>query len=219
MVNMKKGYKMQKGRYWSHDRQRWEKVSTANQALKIAKKVDRKQKQQTEMAIVDKNVSGTLSAVGLVTHVDVGLSPTVTLEGTDAYIKGIRIKGHIEAQSTDSERWRVDLVLDRRPIPGTLATFSEIYTVNNDINSIVNKNNISRFKILATERGYVNANDVGQAFFDRHVKLNLKICTKVQGSYVQSNQNKNAILVMVMTDATASQPTYAYQLRNTVLDN
>lgn len=211
---MKKPYK--KG-YWKKTQQGGTK---ADQALRIAKKVDKKQKQSTELSISSSgNVSGTLSAGATLTHIDVGTSASVDLSGTEAYLKGVRIKGFIQANSTTPERWRMDVVLDRRPVPGTIATFTEIYTMNNDINSLVKHNNITRFKILASERGYVNTADVGHAFFDRHVKLNLRICTKINGSYTQANQNKNAILVMLMTNATANQPTYAYQIRTVVLDD
>ncbi len=219
IINMfKKKYR--KGMYFDQSTHSWRKASTADRALKIAKSARKAVRQTREVAISDDNaVTGTLNATTVVTHVIPSTSPSVELEGTSAILKSVRVRGFIKAGSAVPENYRFDIVLDRRPTPGTVATAAQIYFDASSCTTPVHQNYITRFKVLRSYTGWVNTASNGGIFFDAYLKLNLRINTIGQADYTSTSQNKNAILIVHRTDATGSQPTYNYTVRTAILDN
>ncbi len=216
-----KRFKLPKGKYWDFPTQQWRKYSTAQRALKIAKKVDKKQKQTTEYISSGAAVTaGTLNATPVVVHQTLNTSATGSFDGLECIVKSCRILFHVKAGSALPEYYRCDLVLDRKPTAGTIATVAQIYKGAAAIPlDIANQNNRDRFKILRSFIGYVNTNDGGMAFHQHHRRLNLKAETGSIGSYSQGNQIKNALLVVHWTGAAANQPTYTMQVRTCCVEN
>ncbi len=210
-----------KGRYWDFPSQSYRKITTAQKALKIAKKVDKKQKQASEYSIsTSVSTTGTFNATPTVVHVDVGLNETSTLQGIEAFLKSFRFKGYVKAGSAVPENYRIDIILDRLPTPGTLATTNLIYDgAVPPINAMVVMTQLARFKLLRSLKGWVNTADNGGVFLDAYIKLNLKLKTKTASTYTNATQLTNALLIVMWTDAAASQPTFEYYTRSVVLDN
>lgn len=187
------------------------------------KEIKSKMKKEPLMAIATSSVSGTLNATPVVTHIEVGAGFTseVAIEGQKAILNSVRIKGYIKASVADPKNGRIDVILDRRPTPGTIATFGQIYAPTSG--TLLNSTRPDwgkRFKLLATEWGHVGTSSKLAMEFDRFIRLNLVVqTTSNSAGYTQASQNKNAILVVHWTTETADQPTYVYQISSTLMDD
>ena len=184
------------------------------QVSKEVKEIKSKMKKEPLMAVETSSVTGTLNATPVVSHIEVGSGFTseVSIDGQKAILNSVRIKGYIKAGGSGVGNGRIDVILDRRPVPGTIATFSQIYApTSGTLLSSVRPDWGNRFKILATEWGYVGSTSKPAIEFDRFIRLNLVVQTTSNSQgYTQSYQNKNAILVVHWTTETADQPLYAY---------
>lgn len=162
-------------------------------------------------------VSGTLNTTPSVTHVTLTATPALT--GYSAMLKSIRVQGYIKSASAALENYRFDVILDRDPTPGTIATAGQLYTDSGSISSPMRHDTKNRFKLLRTVKGWVhNGDSKGGVFFDLYKKLNLKIECKTAATYSQAEQTRNAILIVHQTDATGSQPEYQYFVTQVLLD-
>ncbi len=185
-----------------------------------------KRKLKKEPLIVIQSVlQGTLSNVPVVVHINPsagGATNQVELEGSKATIRSLRIKGWFKSVGVNNVAGRLDVILDRTPTAGTIATFDQIYSPAagaGSINSMMHPQYKSRFKLLASFKGMPNTNDGQLIMFERYIRLNHIIATKNLSTYVQNDQIKNAILISHWADNAANQPTYNFITQTTVVDD
>ncbi len=187
----------------------------------------RKRLKKEPFISVKSDVSGTLDETPVVAHIDLystgAGSNGVVMEGMTATLKSVRIKGWFKSVGVTNVPGRLDIVLDRTPVAGTLATFNEIYLpasgAATSVNSMMKPAGKARFKLLASFRGSALTND-GQVFmFERYIRMNHKIASITAQSYTQATQIKNAILIVHWADANANQPTYQYVTQVVLMDD
>lgn len=203
------------------------KGETVQKLGKKVKNITRKLKKEPLLS-VQSEVSGTLvrgTTPPTIVHVNPGITATngITLEGMTAIIKGFRIKGWFASVGANNTGGRLDVILDRRPTPGTIATYDDVYfpasASGDTINSMTNGANKSRFKILMSIRATSVTNDQQRYYFDRYIKLNHVINTTTEANYGQATQNRNAILIAKWGDTAANLMTYAYITSCTLVDD
>ncbi len=202
------------------------KGSAGVQALKLAKSLKKQVKKEPRIAI-GSYTEGTLSETPVIVHYDVhaGGAGTngVSIDGVTAVLRSLRIKGLFKASSATSVPCRLDVVLDRRPVPGTVAVYNDIYrpvtASGRNINAMMSPLNKTRFKLLASFKGAPVTNDNQVIFFDRHIRLNHKIASTTANSYTQDNQTKNAVLIAHWAEEVANEPTYKYQIQTVLMDD
>ncbi len=175
---------------------------------------------------VQSPLDGTLNDTAVISHVVVStgtITNGVTMDGMTATLKSLRIKGWMKSVGANNAPGRIDVILDRRPVGGTIATYDEIYAPHiaggATVNAFISPDTKTRFKLLAS---FINApvtNDGQVFFFERYIRMNHKIITTVDGQYTQAGQNKNAILIARWTDAAANEPTYQIMTQSVVLED
>lgn len=177
------------------------------------------------MLAVQAEISGTLQQCSLpatAVHLNPagGVTNGVPLDGETATLKSIRIKGWFASVGATNTGGRIDIVLDRRPVKGTIATFDEVYSPpvasGDTINSMMYPRNKTRFKLLASIRATSVTNENQRFYFERYIKMN-HIITGSNGDYAQANQGKNAIIIFKWGDTAANLMTYAY-ITQTVIE-
>lgn len=194
-----------------------------NQIKSIKKRIKKEPKVSVQSAVTGTLISVSTPATAV--HVDVGAGGStngVTLEGSRAMLKSLRIKGFFQAVGATSTGGRLDIILDRRPVAGTIATFNEVYypdTGSLGLNQMMLPINKGRFKLLASFRATSVTNENQRYYFDRYLKLNHVIETKSEANYNQTYQNKNAIIIFKWSDTAANNMTYEYVTQTVVLDD
>ncbi len=209
-----------KGQFFNQSTQRFEKIGKRAPLQRQINKIKSKIKKEPAI-VVGAQITGTTSATALVVHLDPGAGSTngVTLDGVRAFIKSVRIKGSFKSAADLASIVRIDVILDRRPTPGTIATAALLYLPLNNTNAHLVPLNKTRFKTLVTIRDYVSNLTNGGMVFDRFIKLNLLVNSLADASFTQANQNKNAILIVISTDATTAQPTFKYSTTSVMVDD
>lgn len=219
-----KSFKAPKGMWFNIDTQKWEKYPVrVKRKPPVQKQINsiKRQIKKEPSVFTQSELSGTLNATPVVSHLDpkAGTSNGVPTEGNKARLRAVRVRAWVKAASAVPETARIDIVLDRRPVAGTIATFNEIYLPVNTHNSMIHPLGFGRFKILSSFEGMVSTSTNAGMLFDRHIKLNLVLDTTTADSYTQATQNKNAILVVRWTTASASQPTYTIATKTMLIDD
>lgn len=172
-------------------------------------------------------VSAILSSTAVISHYDLlgGIGNGVAVSGQQASLKRIRIKGEIRAAANAAlEDGRIDVLLDRDPVPGTVATYAQMYspTTTTSIHGSIRPDAKNRFKILASIKGVFSNATQESIVFDRYVKVNLMVKSKTTTAaslFTQAEQIKNAILVCYWTTASSNQPTIKYLMSNIMIDD
>lgn len=195
---------------------------TVQKVQKQITNIKKKLKKEPMIKVFDSDISGTFSNAGAISQInptDVAnsVSNGITLEGVQARMTSLYIKGWMKSAGATTVPARIDVVLDREPTPGTIATYDGIYyplIANVTVNAMVHPLHRHRFKILASFRASPVTNDEQCFLFERMIKLNHKITTNTANSFDIDNLDRNAILIVRWCDAAANQPTYSmnYQL-------
>ncbi len=181
------------------------KEPTSTQALKLAKKVDKKQKRSLEY-ILGKTTTSTDPFN--VTPVDDHLTEGIAGQGMKTRITSVIIKGTIKRNVTSTivDDYRIDLVLDRYPT-GAKATPALVYgSATPVLGAHKNMNLKTRFKILRSRAGVLDDAGPSGIYINWYVKLNLLCETKVVGNYAIANLVKNSIMLFYWTTAANNQP-------------
>lgn len=215
MSSIPNGWKRSMKRY-NRSRRNRKKPAIQKQLNTIKKKIKKE-----PWINVPPAVAGTLNDTPVIVHVDPAQalgSSSGNVTGNSALWRSIRIKGWFKSVGAVNAPCRLDVILDKRPKKGTLATWAEIYAPDPPtVNAFVHPDYIKRFKILASVICAVNTNDGQVFFFDRYIKLNRKIYGT--GSWTQANQESNAILIAHWTDSDGNEPTYSYSLHHVLIDD
>ncbi len=192
-------------------RTRWpvkKKKTEGAQALVIAKKVDRKQKQDLEyfeavgipLAVVALNATPTSLALLL-----------ADLQGFKMQMLSVQVRGVIKQNLASAiiDDYRMDIVLDRRPDGGTITPALVYGSATPKIYAFKHFGNKTRFKILRSIRGYLSSSEGSNSFrvINEYVKLNLSYESKSRDSETEANSIKNMIYLIFWTTASANQPT------------
>ncbi len=197
------------------------------QSLSNQVKVIKRNTKKEPRIVIQTEIAGTLNDTPVIVHVDpsaVGRgSNNITLEGHTAKWMSIRIKGWFKSVGAINSAGRLDVLLDRTPVQGTIAPFGDIYLPGVEAPMIVNNMlkplNRKRFKILAS---FISAPTTSGAqptfFFDRFIRLNHIMATEAT-TYTQANQIKNAILVAHWCDTDGTEPTYSYTIQCMCVDD
>lgn len=205
---MSKQYRMPKGKYWSHDRQRWEKISTAQKALKIAKKNRAVIKSESDVYIEPFTRTATaMNATPVVREL-----PVYGMAGYNIKMKNFYIKGIIRHNDTSvlCDSFRVDLVLDHNP-SGAVPTPADVYGSATPVVTTQKKvGSQQRYKILRTWFGTVNKYSNSSYVFNDRVRLGYNVQTKLSANGQIANLTKNSLSLIYWTTATANQPTIQY---------
>ncbi len=185
----------------------------AKQALALAKKNRREIKRDNEIQYtqIDSGASG----VALTTAPAIELlnRTSWTVTSNTCMFKGIEILGTIQPTpaSTGQDRWRIDIVLDKRP-DGVILDLADIYgSTTPKINVLVNTEERGRYRVIKTWRGTFNVITDKAVSGARNITLfkrfNMKIIIDVADSAVaQGSIQTNAVYLVAWTEATANQP-------------
>ncbi len=204
----------------SEQRGRRKKANVQNQIKNIKKQI----KKEPRIAIQTKIV-GTLNDTPVIVHLNVvtgGTDNGIAIAGNTCKLMNVRIKGWFKSVGAANVPSRLDVILDRDPIPGTLPLQTFMYQpdegVSTPVYAMIHPKQKKRFKILASIIGNPVTAAEQITFFDRFIKLNLVLVSK-DGAWTQAGQQKNAILIVHWTEAAASEPTYAYMTQTVVMDD
>ncbi len=181
------------------------KKSKADQALTIAKKVDKKQKRSVEYVLGKTTIStDAFNATPVDDHLTEGLA------GEDFKVRmtSLSIKGTIKRNTTSVlvDDYRIDVVLDKNP-QGAVATALEVYgSATPVIGAHKNPLQKGRFKVLRSKFGVLDDSGPSGVSINWYIKLNLMCVTKVSDNYAIANLLKNSIMLFYWTTASANQP-------------
>lgn len=187
------------------------KPSVAKQALNLAKKVDKKQKMGQDLLQNTINVDGTTSTTASATY----LTNLARMTGNSVILKSVHVKGVIKQNltSTALDGYRCDLVLDRIPNKVALTALALYYSATPPIHEFKAFTEKGRFKILKSWRGYFNESTKVSETLEAYFKLNLKAVSSVNDSISSTEILRNALYLVIWTDASANQPTYDIRTR------
>ncbi len=197
------GFRGSAGRYRGRRKPRG---SKADQALRQVKRLRSKVNAGIDYAIVEGSLVSQ-AMTGTATPDITFLGPVVG-EDMKAKVKSVSVRGTINQNvaSAVTDNWRVDLVLDKVP-DGANVTPLELYgDATPRISAFKNFLYRSRFKILRSVFGDFNEQGPLSAVINWYVKLNNTQETTSSGSFGVANLLKNALFLVIWTEATANFP-------------
>ncbi len=197
-------------------------VQGLSNQIKTIKRSTRKEPR----VVIQTEIAGTLNDTPVIVHVDPSANGRhnsgIVLEGNSAKWMSVRIKGWFKSVGATNNVGRLDVLLDRSPVQGTIAPFTDIYSPGVEvpmvINNMLHPGNRKRFKILASFIACPTTGGAQTFFFDRFIRLNHVMYTEAT-TYTQANQYKNAILVAHWCDTAGGELTYSYTVQTICVDD
>ncbi len=192
--------------------------SKVDQALSIAKQNKKKLSAVSEIISSGTGTAVTVfSSTPIIKFIDTGG------EGFKTLVKSVQVRGSIKQDpaSTVVDDYRLDLVLDREPAGTVITPLLYLGSATPNIGEFKNHLYKRRYKILRSHTGGFDEAAEGRSidFIDWYVKLNLIAETKSEGSYSQSNIQKNALYLVYWTKSAANQPVPSISYKINYLDS
>lgn len=166
---------------------------------------------------VDQQVNTTISNTPNITHITaiaVG-DAEGSRTGNSVLLKYLYLKHYYTINtSANFTRLRVVVVRDKQQIADTAPAYTDVYETTSTI-SLLNKNTVGRFDILYDRLVNMDAQRPS-ASWDKYIRLNSHV--RYNGT-ANTDQQKGAIYLMVVSDQAVNTPTAVIQTRLMYIDN
>ncbi len=158
------------------------------------------------------------TAIAGMTNITLTTTPSVSginfvgpIVGRSYMLKGIELMGDIKANLTSQiqDKWRVDVILDRRPSGTVLSPLLAYASATPQTNVLINKDQRDRYRIIRSWRGIFNTVDFISDHRDLTLfkRFKLKVFSSDDDAVVaQANIQTNALYVVAWTEAVANTP-------------